>query len=431
MRLLLKIFFTFALTALLLVVGLMIVFRSVTGEHEIPPVAEKNIVAYLDFLTTKVNRDLSPAGQSAVEEELGLRVRVEGFDQAAGDLPSFTELEARDVAVSPRFRAGRAAGYFFVSPVTAGPRIAWFARAEHLPRRWFFPFAGVVTFVLVIFVFSFLTIRWIMRPVFLILEGLRRIAAGDLRTRITAAQGRGMVPVARRFNEIAERLERMITAKERLLRDVSHELRSPLTRMNVAVDLLRDEMLRAELKADLQRMEKLVAEILESYRLKEGGASLRRERASLAEVINGVVGDYVDSKPRVRFESSGDSEIDLDRMQIERLARNLIENALKYSGPEASEVQVRVVREGERVVLRVRDDGVGIAAKDREQVFDPFFRADTARAGHAEGFGLGLSIAKAIVEAHGGTMEVVSPVPPPEAPGGGAARGTEFIARFP
>lgn len=428
MRLLFKIFCTFALTALVLVGGLMAVFHSFNGERELPPVAEKNIATYLDFLATKVNRDLSPAGLRAMEQELELRVRVEGFDAAVTDLPTFAQVDARDIGVSPRFRAGRAEGYFFVAAVTPGPRIAWFAKAEQLPRRWFFPFAGIVTFVLVLFAFSFLTIRWIMRPVFLILEGLRRISEGDLKTRISGKQGRGMIPVARRFNDIAEKLERMITAKERLLRDVSHELRSPLTRMNVAVDLMKDESLKGEMKADLFRMEKLVAEILESYRLKEGGASLRRERASLAEVILGVVGDYHDSKPRVVFESSGesgkqlfpaDSELDIDRMQIERLARNLIENALKYSGPNATIVRVKVARENGKVIFSVRDDGSGIAEKDRAHVFDPFFRADVARAGHTEGFGLGLSIAKAIVEAHGGTIELAA-----------ASGGTEFIARF-
>jgi signal transduction histidine kinase len=222
------------------------------------------------------------------------------------------------------------------------------------------------------------------------------------------------------FNQMVGRVKDMIRARDQLLLDVSHELRSPLTRLKVALELVGDPGMRARMVADVAEMEIMIAELLELERLRDGGVSTTRQ--DLVSLLDEAARNYDDRPPRVRVSSTTPEilvNIDPDRMRM--VIRNLLENAVKYSLPTSRPVEISVSQTAEAVVIRVTDDGVGIPEGDIERVFEPFFRVDRSRSKNTGGYGLGLSICKRVMDAHGGSIAVERQ----------AGRGASFVLTFP
>ncbi|MBS1972033.1 MAG: HAMP domain-containing histidine kinase [Bdellovibrionales bacterium] len=421
-RILIRIFLTFLLTAFVLLGGVFMLSRTLSPDHRLSPAIEKNVVFYLESLQQKLNQSLNEDGIKNFENELKLSARVEGFDRLADQqgLPKFSDLHEQDEKFSDKIAVGHSGGYFFAELKGASPRTVWFVSPREFPRNFTFPFLGIAGFILFILVLSFLTIRWMMLPIKSVLVGVNKVTAGDLRYRIHMRQRGDFQIIGEAFNRMADGLEKMLVAKEQLLRDVSHELRSPLTRVSVAVDLMPDEKLKASIKDDLRKMEDLISQILESYRIKEG-VRLQKAPADLCELIENVVGDYEASAPGVKFSSCKDAVVEIDAMQIERVLINLIENAIKYSKPDSSPIVVTLDKSKTDWLIKVRDNGTGISEKDLPHIFEPFYRADAVRTPGKSGFGLGLAIAKSIVEAHQGSLTVSSQL----------GEGSEFTIRLP
>src|ERR1051325_9798983 len=211
------------------------------------------------------------------------------------------------------------------------------------------------------------------------------------------------------------RVREMIRARDQLLLDVSHELRSPLTRMRVAIELLPDGAARDGMIADVAAMDAMIAELLELERLRDG-RGMRIARIDLAPIVRDVAAAF----PGVRVVIPATLPIDADADKMHIVVRNLVENAVKYSLPDSAPVEVSAAIDDEHVVIRVSDDGAGVPEEAREAVFEPFFRVDRSRA-KSSGYGLGLSICKRIVSAHGGTIAMQP----------NAGRGTTFIVTLP
>ncbi|WP_413288434.1 sensor histidine kinase [Bdellovibrio sp. HCB337] len=422
-KLLIRIFFTFLLTALLIIGGLFFLAHSLKPEHSLSPLAEQNAVFYLQALHQKLNASMNEEGIQNLHKDLRLYARVQGFEDFADKqgLPHFEELQKEDEHFSEKVILGKHKGYFYAELRNASPRVAWFISAKEVPRGLVFPFIGIAGFVLLILIMSFLTIRWMMSPVKVILHGVHKISTGDLKYRIQTRQRGEFQMIGNAFNRMADGLEKMVVSKEQLLRDVSHELRSPLTRVGVAVDLMTDEKMKVSIKEDLRKMEELVSEILESYRLKEGAASLRKSPTQLKELIENVASDYSDTLPGVIVGSASDITLQIDAMQIERVLRNLIENALKYTKTNSKPISVSLTTTKKECLITVKDDGAGIDPKDLPHIFEPFYRADSARSPGKSGFGLGLAIANSIVEAHDGEIIAKSQL----------GQGSEFTIRLP
>jgi signal transduction histidine kinase len=223
------------------------------------------------------------------------------------------------------------------------------------------------------------------------------------------------------FNRMVGRVKDMIRARDQLLLDVSHELRSPVTRLKVALELLPDPDMRARMAADVSEMEIMIGELLELERLRDG-RSISTTRQNLVSLVSEVARNYDERPPGVRVTASmPEILVDIDADRTRTVIRNLLENAIKYSSPTSRPVEISVSVTGETVEVRVTDDGVGIPEGDVERVFEPFFRVDRSRAKTTGGYGLGLSICKRVMEAHGGSIAV-------ERRG---VRGTSFVLTFP
>ena len=262
----------------------------------------------------------------------------------------------------------------------------------------------------------------LLRPLRVLNDGVTRLGEGDLAVTVPSTTRDEFSTLTDAFNRMAGRVREMVTARDQLLIDVSHELRSPLTRMKVALELMPDDAQRARLSSDVAEMERMISGLLELERLRTGrGVTLTRQ--DIVPIVRAVAASYKDRSPGVEFATDGGRELyaDVDAERIQTVMRNLIDNAVKYSLPDSKPIRVTVETGEHRAAVRVSDDGVGIPREDADRIFEPFFRVDRSRSKESGGYGLGLSICKRVMEAHGGRIAFES----------GSGRGASFVLTFP
>jgi signal transduction histidine kinase len=277
--------------------------------------------------------------------------------------------------------------------------------------------ALILSLVLVVVGFaSAILARRISRPIERLTQAVRRLGAGDLAARVPTAERGGaeeLAALTRAFNDMAERIERLVAGHKELMANVSHELRSPLTRIRVALELLpRDGGADARLKdveADLDELERLIEDVLTTTRLEATGVPSRLALIDARDVLTDVA-ERADGDPRlaagaVAVAPGPSIELTADRGLLKRALWNLVDNAAKYGLPP---ITLEAARRGDQVALSVTDHGDGIAPPERERVLAPFYRLDKARTpGEASsGFGLGLTLASRIAQVHHGAISI-------------------------
>lgn len=273
-------------------------------------------------------------------------------------------------------------------------------------ERWLFP----LVFLLVAALFvTYLAIRRILRPLRHLTDGVRLIGEGHLDHQVQGGGSTEFDELADAFNAMTSRIRTMLHAREQLLLDVSHELRSPLTRMKVALEMLPDGRLREDMRNDIREMEIMVSEILEEARLRKASWELRCEDIPARSMLDEVVDLYRVQAPGVLVEHiPRDASIHGDAVLVKIALGNVISNAVKYSPADGEPVRVSLTQEEKFAKIRVRDRGEGIPAEDLRYIFEPFYRVDKSRSKRTGGYGLGLSLCRTIMEAHQGAIEVES-----------------------
>jgi signal transduction histidine kinase len=258
------------------------------------------------------------------------------------------------------------------------------------------------------------------------------MAAGDLGARIAIERTENeLEQVALALNEAFDRLHLALQNERRFTADASHELRTPLATISAEIEWgLSRERSGDEYRRCLEtagrasaRMRRIVERLLTLARADTDGVTLRRAAVGLAPLVGdalALVQPLADQK-RVRIETRVDTTTVVgDPDRLTDLVTNLFSNAIQYNR-DGGQVTVEVWPEGSDACLRVRDTGTGIGADDLPHIFDRFYRADKARTTHSGGAGLGLAIAKWIVDAHGGKIACQST----------AGHGTEVLVRLP
>jgi signal transduction histidine kinase len=289
-------------------------------------------------------------------------------------------------------------------------------RANHLKLLWML----LILIVLVVLVAYWFQKR-LLRPVDSLNDGVARMSAGRLDVVLPVFTHDELGGLTDAFNKMVGRVKEMIQARDQLLLDVSHELRSPLTRMKVALALMPADQNRNSLESDVIEMEIMISEMLELERLRNPHG-LSRQNQDLVPILCEVAQRFGRRSPGVRLSAHPEMilmKIDGERVRV--VLRNLLENAFKYSLPDSQPVSVSATQNKEAVVIRVTDDGQGIPESQIAHVFEPFFRVDPSRSKKTGGYGLGLSISKRITEAHGGTITAEN----------NRERGAVFILTFP
>jgi len=279
--------------------------------------------------------------------------------------------------------------------------------------------------------------RSLARPVQDLADRARAFGAGDLSRRSHSARRDEIGDLERAFDEMADRIGALRRSEKELLANVSHELRTPLARIRLALELVRGgDAARADsyltdIEDDLAELEQLLDGVLTAARLDlargdggDGLPPLKREDLGGRKLVEAAAARFRTRHPERQLEVALPPSLPLvsaDSVMLRRVLDNLLDNAVKFSDPEDP-----IELEGARgasgaLVLHVRDRGIGIAPEDLGRVFEPFFRSDRSRTRSTGGVGLGLAIARRIVDAHGGNITVESDL----------GRGTCFTVTIP
>jgi signal transduction histidine kinase len=251
---------------------------------------------------------------------------------------------------------------------------------------------------------AWLLLRHLLRPLVKLENGVQAVADGDLDARISEDGSDEIAGLGRSFNVMARRLKEREQARDQLLLDVSHELRSPLTRMRVALEMAEPGLAVDSLHEEVDALGKMVSEILETERLKSQAGGLRRVPTDLNALMTEKLSRFEHRPPGIIRDGTIPQLVPMDVERMRLVLRNLLENALKYGGDSGIPVYVTLRSEKGTAVIEVRNGGPGVPEEEQRLIFEPFYRTDRSRSG-APGYGLGLPLCKRIVEAHGGGIE--------------------------
>jgi two-component system sensor histidine kinase CpxA len=276
--------------------------------------------------------------------------------------------------------------------------------------------ATLIIALVVSAVVCFLLARYLTAPVDRLRDATQRIAAGDLNVRVLPSlKGRkdDLGLLAADFDAMAERVRSLLESKHQLLRDVSHELRSPLARLQLALSLAQrgdtgaaENLARIGREAD--RLEQLIARALLLARLERPALGTESEQVDIAQLLGEIVADVAIEadvrRARVELRTQGTLEVMGDREALRSAFENVLRNAVRYS-PVGSQLQVRAERRAMSIEVVIEDQGPGVPEKDLSLIFEPFYRVDASRDRAEGGEGLGLAIAARAVALHHGTID--------------------------
>ena len=270
---------------------------------------------------------------------------------------------------------------------------------------------------------SALTSWWLAEhltaPIRRIQAGARALASENLDVRVSAGlEGRKdeLAVLARDFDAMADQLRANRSATTQLLRDISHELRSPLARMRVALGLARQppaDLTRQldRLEREIERLDSMISQVLKLARLHGTDALLERERFELDNVIEEVVRDAnfegAVKNCRVSLQGAANNAVLASRELLRSAIENVLRNAVRYS-PNDSTVEMQIARAGNGLEIVIRDHGPGVPAADLERIFEPFYRVAESRDRDSGGEGIGLAITSQVMKAHGGSAGAVN-----------------------
>lgn len=335
----------------------------------------------------------------------------EYFSDEPGAL--FDKLEGVEFAVQGDHRFFRFdEGDYAITVVT--PKIA-----EQRSRPPLVPI--LVGFALFLVLGGYLAVRWLFRPVATIRRGAAYIGAGHFDHRIDARREDELGELAGDINLMAGKVEAMLDAKRQLLLGVSHELRSPLSRMSLGLALMDDSPPVRSLQQDVGEMRGIVETLLDAERLGSSHTALHLADVEVADLVRNLVARYFAGEQRLVVDVPEGLAARVDPARIELMLKNLVGNALRYSAPEDGPVRLSARLADGQLEFRVRDHGPGVPAEQRAHIGEPFYRSDASRTRDTGGTGLGLYLARQVARAHGGELVLGEP----------EGRGALFIARLP
>jgi two-component system sensor histidine kinase CpxA len=333
--------------------------------------------------------------------------------------------------------------YIWRVPITSaqGAQYTMLLSRTHIPDNhpWYmdllhFAFPQVFVAIAVGGVTTWALVLLFTRPLVRLRQAARELAQGNLKTRIQTPIRRSRTfredefkALVHDFNHMAGRLESLVDAQQLLLRDVSHELRSPLARLSVALELAREDA-APEMSAHLNRIEReaeklnqLIGQLLTLSSMEAIEKTDNFRPISLRELVSEMIPDAAyEARQRqssVSFSADQECVIAGNRELLYRAIENVVRNAVRYT-ENGSMVEIRLTSTGangqKRAVLEVNDQGPGIPETEIREIFRPFYRVDRARSTETGGFGVGLAIAERAVKLHGGELHAEN------RPGGGA-----------
>ena len=373
----------------------------------------KNILQYLNYIIADLGNppDLERAKQIAAQASLQIHYENSDLSWAtAEDISDFQKAHWRSWSKNPEIRVGRYRGHHFVELVhQTGRFIFGLDKSFEMDPERGRLLVILLSLLTVILGGAFLSIRWILRPIRWLDEGVREVSRGNLKHRVPVKRSDELRDLAKAFNDMTDRIRGMLHTKEQLLLDVSHELRSPLTRVKVALEFMPEGKARDSISGDVSEMEKMINDILETARMHHLHGDLKLQPTNLVNLLEEILPEYEKQPPGVQLDEFADTlEINIDSKQIKTALRNILSNGIKFSNADSDPVRISVKLQPDYTVVQIIDNGIGIPQEELSFIFEPFYRVDKSRSKDTGGYGLGLSLCKTIMEAHDGKIEVAS-----------------------
>ncbi len=383
-------------------------YRSAAGRP-----LHRNVSQYLDYIINDLGQPPDLERAKLIGRQASLNIYYEGPQEkwsTADNLSDIQNARWRDWGKTPLIRLGRYHGHHFIEITRNSSRFVFgLDKGVDLDPERKRLVVVLLCLLTLILAGAFLSIRWILKPVRWLNDGVREVGRGNLKHRVPLKRSDELRDLAAAFNDMTERIREMLHTKEQLFLDVSHELRSPLTRIKIALEFLPEGTAKDNIAGDIAEMEKMINEILETARMHHLHGNLRLELMPLADLIENVITEFEKQPPGVRAEKLPEGCIvRVDPEQIKRVFQNILTNALKFSSPDSKAIRIRLERRSPEIIVQITDFGIGIPGDELSYVFEPFYRVDKSRTKETGGFGLGLSLCKTIMEAHGGRIEIES-----------------------
>jgi two-component system sensor histidine kinase CpxA len=332
--------------------------------------------------------------------------------------PSIFSMKYGIARVAIRLQGSNGHDYIFATELPAGPRAALGMNATSIALQW-------CVALLVSGLICYLLTRYLTAPILRLRAASQQLASGDLSTRAAArleSRHDELGDLVRDFNAMASRIEELVSRQRQLISDVSHELRSPLARLFVALDLGRErkgsDPAFDQMEKDIGLLNEMIGRLLAVARLDSSAPQVAMSSVNLTEIVSQIVRD-ADFESRERcghlvLTAHDQIFVQGDAKLLKSAIENLVRNAIAYTDP-ATSIEVRLQSERRSsasfVRLTVRDYGPGVPESELVKIFQPFYRVSDARDRQSGGAGLGLAIAERVIRVHGGTIRAENVAP--------------------
>jgi len=273
------------------------------------------------------------------------------------------------------------------------------------PSDWYnIMFAVLLAIVFILGLYFF--IRYYLKPVHLMQNRIKLLEQGDLTSKVKIIGEDELAELSHSMNKMIKEINILLENKHQLLLDVSHELRSPLTRMQFLIEMLPEHNNNTKLREEVNFLENMIENLLLSDRLSMPYKTLDFKKTNTNKIVKKIMNLFPSTENIISiFNTIPDEEIVVDETKFIIALRNILDNAIKYS--RGKDVNLSIEKK-DTIEFCVKDSGIGIAADNIEEITKPFFQADQSVS--TKGFGLGLTICKKIIESHGGWLSIKSKV---------------------
>jgi signal transduction histidine kinase len=412
-RLFLKILVIFSLALIITILVLGIAQRFLFHPTRFP-IMRKNMVSYAQYIINDLG--IPPDVKKAQELVNHLRINIQ-FETSHQKWSSYKipiDTEQLNLPVfnpDKKIYAGISEHGFCVAIHRNNIRYLLIMR----PRREVFSYVAgmfllfIIIFTTVLITIMYLVMRWILKPIRILDKGVKEISSGNIDYKMSTKRTDELGQLINSFSTMTNQIRKMIKARDQLLLDVSHELRSPLTRIKLALEFIKEKETQQHIRDDITEVETKITELLETERLNSRHGKLILEKTNLLQLLQYICTDFQNQRPGVKLVSFPENiylKLDVERIKI--LFRNILDNAIRHSDPKGYPVEISLRKKSDEYTIAIQDFGKGIPEKDLPFIFEPFYRVDKSRSKKTGGYGLGMSLSKKIMEAHGGVIEIVS-----------------------
>ncbi len=382
-----------------------------TLENLYDQTGKAHIAKYLEYIRSDIGMPINYERASKLAKDLGIEISIIQNQQYWSSGNNIIDLDEIEIKLH-KYKDGISYGgafddeqHFMV--MQSNDIYYLFNTTDLISERKSFRAFKPLFFLLLILALLYFATRKLFAPILTIQNSVKRIGSGELDHKINIQRKDELGLLSKDINNMADDIQKMLDAKQQLLLAVSHELRTPLTRSNVALEMLDDSVYKKQLKSDIVEMEKLIADILETERLNTHHQTLDKTVFSINTLIKNVIDEHFSKDGIITSTLENDIKISADIKRIKLVLKNLIDNALRY---KKEKVKVKALHNSDGITLCISDDGEGIAKDNIAKLTDPFYRVDSARQRQTGGYGLGLYLCKAIIEAHQGKLEIESSI---------------------